>query len=208
MAPFAKIRALLTAGADRNVGLLAEFANPGDLVRATEEVRRAGYTRIDTFTPFPIHGMDRAMGLGPSKLGYLVMGGGLVGLILAILMQWWMGDADYPINIGGKPLFAFEPSVPVAFEVTVLLAALTAVAGMLALNGLPQPYNPLFYSERFARATDDGFFLQISAGDRQFDEAAAGRLLRDLGALHVEFVDHEGAYEVGEDGTVRRPAHA
>lgn len=206
MAPFASIRERLLAGADRNVGLLAEFAHPGDLVRATEEVRRAGYSRIDTFTPFPIHGMDRAMGLGPSRLGYLVMGGGLAGLALALLMQWWMGDANYPINIGGKPLFAIEPSVPVAFEVTVLLAALTAVAGMLALNGLPQPYNPLFHSERFNRVTDDAFFLQISASDRNFDEAEASRLLRELGALHVEFVDHEGAREVGEDGAAIREA--
>jgi hypothetical protein len=195
-------REALRARADRNVGLLAEFANPGDLYAAVKAVRKAGYARIDTFSPFPIHGMDKAMGLGPSRLGYLVIVGGLSGVAAAFLMQWWMGAFDYPLNIGGKPSFAWEASVPVAFEITVLFAALTAVAGMLALNGLPQPYNPLFYSERFGRATDDGFFLQISAADRRFDRGNTAGLLRDLGAIHVEYVDHTGAYSVAENGAL------
>src|SRR5690606_2100110 len=116
---------LLSARADRTVGLLAEFSNPGDLVHAVEEARRRGYARLDTFTPFPVHGMDAAMGLGPSKLGYLVIGGGLLGCALAFLMQWWMGAVDYPINISNKPFFAIEPSIPIAFELTVLFSALT-----------------------------------------------------------------------------------
>ena len=150
------------------------------------------------------NGDDAAMGLGPSKLGYLVIGGGLVGCALAFLMQWWMGAVDYPINISNKPFFAIEPSIPIAFELTVLFAALAAVGGMFALNGLPKPYDPLFYSERFGRATDDGFFLHVAAADAKYDAAATSAMLRDLGALHVEYVDHEGAYDVTDAGDLHR----
>lgn len=200
------LRASLRAEADKNVGLLAEFRNPGELYEAVKALRKAGYNRIDTFSPFPIHGMDKAMGLGTSPLGYLVLVGGLTGAGLAILMQWWMNAYDYPWDISGKPLFALEQATPVTFEVMVLFAALTAVAGMLALNRLPRPYNPLFFSERFARVTDDAFFLQISALDPRFDRRASSALLRDLGALHVEYVDHTGAYTVAEGGVLLRPA--
>ncbi len=192
----------LRARADKHVGLLAEFSNPGELVEAVEAVRREGYARIDTFSPFPVHGMDAAMGLSPSKLGYIVISGGLTGCALGFLMQWWMGAVDYPIAISGKPLFAVEPSVPIAFELTVLLSAVAAVGAMLALNGLPKPYNPLFFSERFGRATDDGFFLHIAAADKAFDRAGTAALLRRLGALGVEYVDHEGASDVDADGTL------
>ena len=157
------------------------------------------------FTPFPIHGMDRSMGLSPSKLGYIVIGGGITGCALAFLMQWWMGAVDYPLNISGKPLFSVEPSVPIAFELTILFAALGAVAGMLALNGLPKPYNPLFYSERFGRATDDAFFLHVAAADGAYDRAGTSSLLRDLGALSVEYVDHDGAYDLDENGEFMTP---
>lgn len=192
---------LLGERANKHVGLLAEFSNPGDLVHAVEAVRRKGYTRIDTFTPFPVHGMDAAMGLSPSKLGYLVIGGGITGFALAMLMQWWMGAVDYPIAISGKPFFAIEPSVPIAFELTVLFSALAAVGGMFAINGLPKPYNPLFYSERFQRATDDGFFLHVAAADGSYEDRATSSLLRDLGALHVEYISHDGAYDVNADGS-------
>jgi hypothetical protein len=195
----------LRARADKHVGLLAEYSNPGELVEAVEAVRREGYSKIDTFTPFPIHGMDRSMGLSPSKLGYIVIGGGITGCALAFLMQWWMGAVDYPLNISGKPLFSVEPSVPIAFELTILFAALGAVAGMLALNGLPKPYNPLFYSERFGRATDDAFFLHVAAADGAYDRAGTSSLLRDLGALSVEYVDHDGAYDLDENGEFMTP---
>jgi len=196
----------LRARADKHVGLLAEYSNPGELVEAVEAVRREGYSKIDTFSPFPIHGMDHSMGLSPSKLGYIVIGGGLTGCALAFLMQWWMGAVDYPINVSGKPLFAIEPSVPIAFELTVLFSALGAVAGMLALNGLPKPYNPLFYSERFGRATDDGFFLHVAEADGTYDRGNTAGLLRDLGALGVEYIDHDGAYELDENGDIMTPA--
>lgn len=202
--PIGFIRKTVRAMGDENVGLLAEFANPGELYQAVKELRKAGYSRIDTFSPFPIHGMDRAMGLGPSPLGYLAIVGGLAGVGLAMLMQWYMNAHDYALNISGMPFFAWEQSVPVTFEVTVLLAAVTAVVGMLAMNRLPRPYNPLFYSERFGRATDDSFFVQVSILDRGFDRAGTADALRDLGALYVEYVDHTGAYRVAEGGALLR----
>ncbi len=177
------------AGRDQLYGVLAEFQNPGALYHAAKEVRRAGYTHFDVHSPFPIHGMDRAMGLGNSAVGYAALGGGLTGFLIGLLLQWWVGRVDYPINVGGKPFFAVEPSIPIMFELTILFSAFGAVAGMLALNGLPRPYNPLFYSRRFARATDDAFFLHIAASDRKFSLDGATGLLRDLGALHVETIE-------------------
>ncbi len=169
-------------------GLLAEFRNPGVLLHAAERMHKEGYRFFDTHSPFPIHGMDRAMGLGQSKVGYIALGGGLGGLLTGYLMQWWMGGYDYPINVGGKPFFAIEPSIPIMFELTILLAALSTVAGMLALNGLPRLYNPLFYSRRFLRATDDGFFLHVSGTDKRFSVDGTRELLSDLGAVFVEEV--------------------
>ncbi len=202
--PVNAIRNAIRAQSDQHVGLIAEFANPGELYEAVKAARKEGYTRIDTFSPFPIHGMDKAMGLGPSLLGYLVIVGGLVGCGLAILMQWWMNTIAYPWDISGKPTFALEQSTPVTFEVTVLFAAFTAVGGMLALNRLPQPYNPLFFSERLQRATDDGFFMHIAAADRSFDRGGTTDFLRQIGALHVEYVDHTGAYDVADNGALVR----
>lgn len=115
-------------------------------------------------------------------------------MFIGFWMQWWMNAVDYPLNISGKPFFAFEQSIPVAFEVTVLLASIGAVAGMFGMNGLPRPYNPLFYSENFRRATDDGFFLHIAASDAMFDINKTEELLTQVGALNTEVIyDHETA---------------
>jgi hypothetical protein len=173
-------------------GVLAEFSDPGALYHAAQEVRKAGYRHFDVHSPFPIHGMDRAMGLGNSRVGAITAAGGATGLLTGIAMQWWIGAADYPINVGGKPFFAMEPSIPVIFELTVLFAAFGAVAGMLALNGLPRPYNPLFYSKHVHRATDDAFFLHIAASDGHFDLDATSRFLHDIGALGVETIEEPG----------------
>ena len=181
---------------DRIYGLLAEFSDPGMLLHAAQEVRKAGYKHFDTHSPFPIHGMDRAMGLGNSKVGYITLIGGATGLGLATWLQWWTSAVDYPINISGKPFFAFEPSIPIMFELTVLFSALAAVAGMFALNGLPRPYNPLFYSRRFAHVTDDAFFLHIAASDKQFDLKQSEALLRKAGALDVEVIEDKGYSEL------------
>jgi hypothetical protein len=177
---------------DKVYGVLAEFSDPGALLHAAEKVHQAGYKHFDTHSPFPIHGMDRAMGLGQSKVGYIAFLGGVTGLALATWLQWWTSAVDYPINISGKPFFAVEPSIPIMFELTVLFSAIAAVVGMLALNGLPRPYNPLFYSRRFARVTDNAFFLQIAAADDHFEEEQTGAFLQEIGALNVEVIkDHE-----------------
>jgi len=201
-----KIRQTIEDRGNQHVGLLAEYADPGALVHAVEGLRERGYTQLDTFSPFPIHGMDRAMGLSYSKLGYLVFGGAAIGGFLGWLLQWWTSEVDYAINISNKPLFAFESSVPVIFELTILFAALTAVGSMLALNGLPKPYNPLFNSDRFGRATDDAFFVHVSVRDRSFDRTATAAALADLGATTVEFVDHEGVQD-GALASVPAPRH-
>ena len=169
-------------------GLLAEFSNPGELVHAAQEVRRAGYKHFDTHSPFPIHGMDKAMGLSNSKVGFFTLGGGFTGFALAYWLQWWTGEVDYPLNISGKPFFAVEPSIPIMFELTVLFAAFGAVVGMLALNGLPRPHSPLFYSHNFARATDDAFFLHIAASDRKFDRDGTQDFLKKIGGYNLELI--------------------
>lgn len=190
-------------------GLLAEFPHPGALLHAAEEVRGAGYRFFDTHSPFPIHGMDRAMGLGNSKVGFVTLGGGITGLLTAYLLQWWTGAVDYPLEVSGKPFFAIEPSIPVMFELTILFSAFGAVAGMLAFNGLPRPYNPLFYSKNFARATDDGFFLHIAASDKRFDVATTEAFLREIGATHVEPIhDHEVTEESLPREAAPRPVQA
>lgn len=203
------LRKQLEVRANQHVGLLAEFSDPGALLHAVERLRERGYRRLDTFTPFPVHGMDRAMGLGPSKLGFIVFGGGLTGAATGYLLQWWTSAVDYPIAISNKPLFAIEPSIPIIFELTVLFSALGAVVGMLALNALPKPYNPLFFSERFGRATDDGFFLHVGEADGEFDRDDTARLLLDEGALGVEYVSHDGAEAVDRAGApaAPRPPH-
>ena len=187
------IRQQLEDRANQHVGLLAEYSDPGALVHAVEGLRQKGYSQIDTFTPFPIHGMDRAMGLPVSKLGFMVFGGAVAGGVLGFLLQWWTSEVDYAINISNKPLFAWESSIPIIFELTILFAALTAVGGMLALNGLPKPYNPLFNSSRFSRSTDDAFFLHVSSRDGAFSRSTTADDLNGLGALAVEYVDHDGA---------------
>ena len=180
-------------------GVLAEYPDPGALMHAAEAVHEAGYRHFDTFSPFPIHGMNRAMGLGNSKVGWFTLLGGITGLLTGYLLQWWTAAVDYPLNISGKPFFAIEPSVPIMFELTILFSAFGAVAGMLALNGLPRPYNPVFFSERFSeKATDDGFFLMIAADDDQFERGEARDLLQRLGATHTELVHDLDEREAAE----------
>jgi hypothetical protein len=188
------------ANDDGVYGILAEFRHPGALYQAAKEVRKAGYKRYDAHSPFPIHGMDAAMGLGNSRIGYLTFIGGLTGLALATWLQWWTSAIDYPLNISGKPLFAIEPSVPIMFELTILFAAFATVAGMLAFNGLPRPYNPLFSSDRFAKVTDDGFFIHVAASDAQFDAEKTAAFLRSLGATHIETVRDTGDSMLTESG--------
>jgi ActD protein len=175
--------------ASRPWGLLAEFASPHDLVRAAATMRDAGYTRWDAHTPFPVHGLDGAMGIKTTRLPYLVLAAGLAGAASGLLMQWWMNAIDYPIIISGKPFNSLPADIPVTFELTVLLASLTSFVGMLIANGLPRFHHPLLANASFRRATTDGFFLAIEAADPRFDLAKTEQLLLSERATHVSPIE-------------------
>jgi|SRR5665213_3634073 len=171
------------------VGLLAEYRDVTSIMKAARGVRNAGFTRWDVYSPFPIHGIDAAIGIKPTILPWLVLGGGLTGLTGGLALQWFVNAYDYKFMISGKPFFSLPANIPVIFECTVLFSALTAVFGMFALNRLPMHYNPLFKSERFRRVTTDRFFIVIDASDPKFDEAESGNLLKSLGSIAVERVE-------------------
>ena len=173
----------------RNWGLIAEFPNPARLLEAAQAVRERGYSKFETWSPFPIHGMDQAMGLGGSKVGWIVLAGGLTGMATGITLQWWAGTVAYPLVLGGKPLFAWEFGMPVIFELSVLLSAFGAVFGMLGLNRLPKPFHPLDRLKRFKRVTDDAFFLTIEASDPKFNLEESRKLLESLGGQGVTVVE-------------------
>ena len=161
-------------------GVLAEFDNPLKLMKASEAVRDAGYTKWDTYTPYPVHGLEKAMGLKDSWLPLITLGAGITGTAVAILMKWGMNAVDYPINISGKPMWSLPANMPVAFELTVLFAALSTFGGMMFLNDLPKFYHPTFRSKAFKRVTTDRFFLAIEAADPRFDQARTEELLRSM----------------------------
>ena len=169
-------------------GYLVAFDNVDQLLAGAETVRDAGYKNWDSHTPFVVHGLDAAMGVRPTILQYIVFLGGLTGTIFGLLLQWYTNAFDYPFLISGKPIFSLPANIPVAFETTILFAALSALVGMLALNGLPQLYHPLHSSRRFKKATDDHFMISIEARDPLFDRAKTRRLLEGLGGSEVEEV--------------------
>lgn len=172
----------------KHFGVLAEFSDPTALYRACERVRDAGYSCWDAHSPFPVHGLDKAMGLQPSRLPWIVLGMALMGLGGAFALQSWVHAVDYPLVIAGKPFLSWQAFVPVAFEVTILLGALGAVLGMLHLNRLPRHHHSLFRSKQFERVTDDKFFISIEAADPRFDPEQTERFLEEIGATHVELV--------------------
>ncbi len=179
------------AGKKRTALLLAEYDSPGACMHAAESLRDAGYTKFDAHTPFPVHGMDKAMGLPDSKLGWIVLVCGLSGVSCAFAMMYWMNNIDYPIIIGGKPTdIASVPSmIPIMFELTVLFSAFGAVFGMLHLNRLPQHHHPIFESDRFGRFSDDKFFLSVEAEDPKFKLERTRELLEKTHATFVEVVE-------------------
>jgi hypothetical protein len=162
-------------------GLMVGFDHPEPFVQACRKVRDAGYRDWDAHTPFPIHGMDAAMGIRGTRLPWIVLGGGLTGLGLALLMQWWMNAVDYPFWISGKPFFGLPANIPVTFELTVLFSALTVFFAMWGLNGMPRLYHPLFRSANFRRVTADRFFIVIEARDPQFQLERTREFLGSLG---------------------------
>jgi hypothetical protein len=173
----------------KKFGLLAEYESAAAIFKACEKVRDAGYKRWDSHTPFPVHNLDKAMGLKPSVLPWIVFACGMTGAACGILLQWWTSTIAYPLVIAGKPLFSFQAYVPVTFELGILFSAFGAVFGMLGLNKLPQFYHPLFNIARFARATDDRFFIAIEASDPKYDPEKTRKLLEETGSVKVEEVD-------------------
>jgi hypothetical protein len=171
-------------------GLLAEFADAQALVAATRLAHDAGYRRMDAYSPFPIEELADALGFRKTRLPLIVLSGGILGGLSGYLLQYWTAVTDYPINVGGRPFHSWPSFLIVTFELTILGAALFAVLGMLALNGLPMPYHPVFNVPRFALATRDRFFLCIEANDGLFDRANTAGFLRDLGAREVTEVPH------------------
>ena len=182
----------ISASPTKLAGYLVEFADVPSLLSGCEGVRDAGYQKWDAHTPYPVHGLNDAMGLKATRLPYLVFVCGLIGLGLATLMQWWMNAVDYPFLISGKPIFSVPANIPVMFELTVLLAAFGAFFGMFALNGLPRYHHPVFYSRKFEGASTDKYFIFIAAEDPKFDTGATKALLESLDGSEVESLEVEG----------------
>jgi hypothetical protein len=169
-------------------GLLAEFDTPSQIVEAAEAARAAGYKRMDAYTPFPVEGLSEAIGFRRTRLPLIIFIGGVLGCVGGFGLQYWCEKINYPINVGGRPLNSWPMFVPVTFELTILSAALAAVVGLFALNGLPMPYHPVFNVPEFARASRDRFFLCVEASDPNFDDEKTRSFFATLNA--------RGIYEV------------
>jgi hypothetical protein len=170
-------------------GVMAEFDNPEMLCASAGRAHEAGYRRMDAYSPFPIEGLAEVIGFKPTQLPLIVLIGGILGCIGGFYLQYWTSVIDYPMLIGGKPYNSWPAFIPVTFETTILGAALAAVLGMLALNGLPMPYHPVFNVERFALASRDRFFLCIEATDPKFDRKDTVDFLRSLNPAAVYEVE-------------------
>ena len=170
-------------------GYVIEFENVDSIVGAARRVRDEGYRFWDCHTPFPVHGLDGAMGIRITFLPWLVFAGGVTGFLVAMLMQWWMNAYDYPYEISGKPFWSIPANIPVAFELTVLFAAFAAFFGMLGLNRLPELYHPFLNVDRFRRATTDRFYVAIEARDPKFDAEKTRAFMETLGGSSVEVVE-------------------
>ena len=179
----------MTSVANNIKAVIAEFDTPADLMHAAERVRDGGFLKFDCHSPFPIHGMDKAMGLKRSPVGYIVGTAALCGFIGISGFIYWVSAVDYPMVISGKPFFSFQAFVPVAFAVTVLTSAITATFSMLAINKLPQLFHPLFESKNFRRFSDDGFFVSVDAKDPKFDAVRTGEFLKSIGGKNIEVIE-------------------
>jgi hypothetical protein len=169
-------------------GLMAQFESATAIVEAARRARDAGFTKVDAYSPYPIHQLDEALRLPRTKLPWLVLLGGIAGTIGGLGLQYWTSVIDYPLNIGGRPLASWVAFIVPAYETTILAAALAAVIGMIALNGLPRPYHPVFNVPEFASASADRFFLTIETADPKFDAVATRRFLEELQPLGVSDV--------------------
>src|SRR6266852_942836 len=166
-------------------GMIAEFDSATNLVAAAHRTHQAGYVKIDAYSPFPVEGLAEAVGFHHNRVPLVVLIGGLIGGLSGYLMQYWISAVSYPVNVGGKPYHSWPAFIVVTFEMTILFAGISAVFGMLALNGLPMPYHPVFNVPRFALATNDRFFLIVFSSDPQYDPAGTRDFLQ---ALHPRSV--------------------
>jgi hypothetical protein len=182
---------MTTTGTERGrvYGVIAEFDTPAAAMRAAEAVRDAGYRRWDVFTPYPVHGMDKAMGLKNSRVGWFSFLGGVTGYTTGMVMIWFMNRIDYAIPVGGKPLFSPFSAFPPSYELTILFGAFGALFGMLILNRLPRLHHPLLKHRRFAQVTHDKFYVVIETDDPQYREAETRQLLEATGSRHIELVE-------------------
>jgi hypothetical protein len=172
------------------LGVMGDFKDPDTLIQAAKGIHTNGYTKFDIFTPYPVHGLDKAMGIKKTSLPKFALAGGLFGLLSAFALQYWTGAIEYKLNIGGKPLFTPHFGVPVFFELTVLCTALTTVFVMWGyLNRLPQWYSPYQHDEGFRQALDDNFAVVLQADDPRFTIETATSLLQNLGAANVRVVE-------------------
>lgn len=165
----------------KTLGAIARFALPRDLIEAARKVRKGGYSKFDCHSPFHIHGMDKAMGLKRSPLGWIVGLAAIIGCSGALALQWWVSVVEYPLVISGKPLFSYQAYVPITFALGVLLSAFAALLGMLIMNGLPRFHHPVFYHDGFESFSDDAFFISIESDDPSFDETETIRFLESIG---------------------------
>jgi len=172
-------------------GVVAEFDSPAAIYKAAQKTTDAGYRRVDAHTPFPVHGLDHALKHGPSHVGWIVICGGALGIGLAQLMQWWMNAVDYEFWVSGKLPYAWPTTIPITFELMVLLSAFAAVIGMFGINRLPRLHSPIFKHSTIHRATDDRFFLSVDARDPQFDPQKTVAFLESVGGAHVELLEEE-----------------
>jgi hypothetical protein len=170
-------------------GLMAEFENPEEVVEAARKAYDAGFRKLDAYSPFPIEELSEAVGFHHTWLPWIVLGGGIAGALAGFGMQYYLSVIEYPLNVGGRPLNSWPSFIPVTFEMTILFAALSAVVGMIVLNGLPKPYHPVFNVPGFVRASRNRFFLCIEAADPKFDVERTRQFLRELKAVEVSDVE-------------------
>jgi hypothetical protein len=171
-------------------GVMAEFDNPTDLLKATEEAYSAGYRKMDAYTPYPIEEISDALGFHKTRVPLIVLIGAILGGTSGYLLQYWISAISYPINVGGRPFVSWPAFIIVTFEMTILFGGISAVVGMLGLNGLPMPYHPVFNNPRFSAASRDRFFLCIEAADPKFDREGTLKFLNGMQAIDVAEVMH------------------
>lgn len=171
-------------------GLVAEFDTPTEIVAAARRAHEEGYRKMDAYSPFPVEGLSEAIGFHKDSVALICLVGGVLGLATAYALQYWVHVISYPINVGGRPFQSWPAFIIVTFEMTILFGGISAVVGMLALNGLPMPYHPVFNNPRFTAASRDRFFLCIEAADPKFDREGTVKFLSDFRPVDVAEVTH------------------